>query len=436
MLADSGASVNTISEKVFKMLNPKPTLENCQTKIIPYGKKDSVPVLGRFKGTIKSKTATVTTNICIVPDDEECLLSWKMSQELNLLQVHESVRTVKSRDDELIAEYSDLFTGLGKLKDVQVKLHIDKEVPPVAQQYRRVPFHVRKDIEEQIKKDLERDVIEKSVGPTPWVSPVVVVPKPNSPGKVRVCVDMRCPNTAIKRERHNSPTLVELTTILAGSTVFSKVDLNQGYNQLELSEESRYITTFATHPGLFRYKCLNFGINSAAEVFQETIRQAVSGLPGVINISDDILIHGCGPEEHDSNLKGLFQLMREKGLTLNPEKCVFNQASIEFFGHVFSGQGITPSEAKLSSIMDMPSPKNATELKEELKKATTLSYFNPRAQTELYVDASPVGLCAVLCQSEEQGNPRVVQFASRSLTPTEQRYSQTKRVKLCYHMVM
>lgn len=70
-------------------------------------------------------------------------------------------------------------------------------------------------------------------------------------GKVRICVDMcvdMCaPNTAIKRDHHASPTLHELMTILTGSTVFSKIDLNQGYNHLEITPESRYITTFATH---------------------------------------------------------------------------------------------------------------------------------------------------------------------------------------------
>ena len=65
---------------------------------------------------------------------------------------------------------------------------------------------------------------------------------------------MRAANKAIKRKRHPTPTLNELKTILSGANVFSKLDLNQGYNQLELAEESRYITTFATHLGLYRYK--------------------------------------------------------------------------------------------------------------------------------------------------------------------------------------
>ncbi len=70
----------------------------------------------------------------------------------------------------------------------------------------------------------------------------MVAPKPKSPGQVRVCVDMRQANQAIKRERHVTPTIKEIIGDLNGAKVFSKLDLNQGYNQLELAPESRYIT--------------------------------------------------------------------------------------------------------------------------------------------------------------------------------------------------
>ena len=58
----------------------------------------------------------------------------------------------------------------------------------------------------------------------------------------------------------------EMTGDLNGARIFSELDLNQGYNQLELALESRYMTTFSTHMGLMRYKRINFGISSAAEI--------------------------------------------------------------------------------------------------------------------------------------------------------------------------
>lgn len=84
------------------------------------------------------------------------------------------------------------------------------------------------------------------------MSPIVVAPKPKSPGKVRVYVDMRQANKAVKREHHVTPTVTEMTGYLNGARGFSKLDLNQGYNLLERAPVSRYITTFSTHMGLMR----------------------------------------------------------------------------------------------------------------------------------------------------------------------------------------
>ena len=82
---------------------------------------------------------------------------------------------------------------------------------------------------------------------------------------------MRRANKAIERERHVTPTMEEIIVKLNGAKVFSKLDLNQGYHQIEIQKESRPITTFSTHKGLYRYKRLNFGMASAAEVFQNII---------------------------------------------------------------------------------------------------------------------------------------------------------------------
>ena len=185
------------------------------------------------------------------------------------------------------------------------------------------------------------------------MSPLVVVPKPKSPGQVRVCVDMRRANVAIKRERHITPTINEIIHDLNGACVFSKLDLNQGYNQLELDESSRYITTFSSHIGLWQYKRLSFGINSAAEVFQNAIREALNGIEGVINISDDILIYGRTQQEHDRNLRMCFERLREKGLTLNSTKCVFNKSSLDFFGFTFTKDGMKVDDKKVSGVMNL-----------------------------------------------------------------------------------
>ncbi|XP_033112370.1 uncharacterized protein LOC117113191 [Anneissia japonica] len=90
--------------------------------------------------------------------------------------------------------------------------------------------------------------IEPVKGPTPWVSPIVTPPKKH--GGIRICIDMREANKAIKRERYPMPTIEELITELNGATLFSTLDLSAVYHQFELDDESRVIMTFTTHRGL------------------------------------------------------------------------------------------------------------------------------------------------------------------------------------------
>ena len=190
------------------------------------------------------------------------------------------------------------FTG------VEITLHIDTEISPVAQKARRIPFHLRKKVEQELLTLEQQNIIEKVDGSTPWVSPLVVIPKKN--GDVRLCVDMRMANKAIKRERHPVPTVDDLIHTLNGATVFSKLDLQAGYHQLTLAPECRYITTFATHKGLYRYARLNFGTNSTSEIFQKVIAEQICHILGVLNINDDVMVFGKTQAEHDDSLNAVF----------------------------------------------------------------------------------------------------------------------------------
>ena len=172
-----------------------------------------------------------------------------------------------------------------------------------------------------------------------------------------------------------------------------------------------------------------------------------------------------------------------RGLTLAAEKCTFEQSEIQFLGHTFSENGLSPSKDKIEALLNMPAPRNQSDIRsllgmanfiknyatvthnlrlltkkesswewtekhesslDQLKKCLTsdpaLAYYNPKLETEVYVDASPVGISAILMQKEANSEKRVnVHFASRALTTTEQRYSQIKREGLavvwaCEHL--
>ena len=97
---------------------------------------------------------------------------------------------------------------------------------------------------------------------------------------------MRRANEAVVRERHSIPFIDEILEDMTGATVFSKLDLKWGYHQIELTPESRSLTMFVSHTGLWRYKRLMFGILSTPEIYQHIISQVLQGIPGVHNISE------------------------------------------------------------------------------------------------------------------------------------------------------
>lgn len=183
-----------------------------------------------------------------------------------------------------------VFDGERKLKGYQVKLRVNLNVPTVAQPVRRTPFSLRDKVKKKVEELVSKDSIEPLNGPTPWVSPVVLVSKQND--EIRLFVDMRRANEAIIRKRYPVPTVDEVLQSINQSIVFSKLDLKQGYHHLELHLHFRSVTNFFTHCGLFQYKRLMFGTSSAPEVYQQVIQQALSDCKGVANISDDIIVHG------------------------------------------------------------------------------------------------------------------------------------------------
>ena len=150
------------------------------------------------------------------------------------------------------------------------------------------------------------------------------------------------------------------------ASVFSKLDLKWGYHQIELSEESRPITTFVTHKGLFRYKRLMFGITSALEKYQQVIQQVLNDCSGTANISDDVIFHGSDTAEHDERLKNVLTRLRVKGLTLNEEKCVFHMPKLTFMGLVLSKQGAGPTEEKVKAVNEAREPQTVSEIKSSL----------------------------------------------------------------------
>ena len=107
------------------------------------------------------------------------LLGKQTATKLGMMKVGIDVGAVTSHAEQFRHVFPVLFTGLGKMKDTQITLHIDPSVTPVAQPLRRTPFHFRERVEGKLKQLIELDIIEPVAGPTPWVNPTVIAPKRN-----------------------------------------------------------------------------------------------------------------------------------------------------------------------------------------------------------------------------------------------------------------
>lgn len=484
---DSGTTVNIIDEHGFRLIESRPTLLPSSIKIYPYQSNVPLRILGSFDCKIEANEHSVFDRLYVAEGKHGSLLSRATAESLDLLRIGPSVNTLDATSvpstsaplpndklNEILSKHDAVFKGLGKLENFEVKLHVNPEVTPVQQPIRRIPYHTRKKVSAETQRLLDLDVIERVSGPTSWINPIVAVPKGD---KIRLCLDMRRANEAIIRERHVIPTMMDILPDLHGAKYFCKIDLREGYHQLCLAKESRPLTCFATHEGLFQYKRLIYGVNTAFEVFQKQIELVISGIPGAKNISDDVLIWGKDVDETLSRLNQVLQRFSENNLKINLDKCTLLASELIYSGVNLSSEGVSPDKERVRAIVECKAPTNASEvrsflgvvnfckqflpdfstvtaplrlltkknkkfvwgtaqqtafetLKTQLTSSTVMSYYNPDAVTKLTVDASPFGLGGILSQEQPDGSFRPVAYGSRALNNVESRYSQIEREAL------
>lgn len=181
MIIDSGASCNVVDKQLWeklKLQKIKCQSKKCEKILYGYGNSNPLKTIGTFVAEICTRDRQITAEFVVIEGQGQPLLGKDSAEQLGVLKLGHEINTVKSQpDSDIVREFRDCFTGFGKLKDFQLNIPIDKTVRPVAQQVRRVPFQLRDKLENKLQELEELDIIERVEGPTPWVSPVVVIPK-------------------------------------------------------------------------------------------------------------------------------------------------------------------------------------------------------------------------------------------------------------------
>ena len=167
--------------------------------------------------------------------------------------------------DVIYKKYDECFGKIGMLK-TSYCIELKDDVTPVIVPPRKIPVALKDRLKEELTKMEDMGVIEKVEKATDWVNALVVAEKPN--GKLRICLDPRPLNKAIKRQHYRLPTSEEIFSMMTGAQVFSKIDASNGYWQIPVDERSSDLLTFATVFGRYKFKRMPFGIHSASEIFK------------------------------------------------------------------------------------------------------------------------------------------------------------------------
>ena len=459
---DTGAQCNVLPKTVYDKITTMPLLPSL-ARLESYSKTCIKPV-GRCELTCWVRGHKHQVLFQVVDGSYTPLLGRKSCEQLGLVQ---RISTIGSKG--ILDEFPEVFQGLGCLPG-KYHISVDPSVQPVVHPPRGIPHSKRDPLKKELDCMENVGIIEKVPlnEPADWVSSLVCVDKPD--GSIRVCLDPRDLNRAIKREHYRLPLVEDITSSCAGATLFSTLDAEKAFYQIQLDEESSRLLTFNTPFGRYRYLRMPMGIKSAPEVYQRRMKQVFEGIQGVKVIMDDIIItYGSTQDEHDTRLRDVLERARDNNLRLKKSKCHIQKEEVKFHGHIFTRDSLKPDPEKVRAVVDMPRPTDKAgvqrllgmvnyvskfipnmsdltsplrellhqdvewhwegqhetgfeKVKEALAHSPVLGYYDTKKELTLQVDASSTGLGAALIQ---EGQP--IAYASKALRPTQRNYAQIEK---------
>ena len=388
----------------------------------------------------------------------------------------------KLKVKELLLQYHDIFALCDEeLGETDIVTHsIDTGMsPPVKSTPRRLPYALRKELEEELETLLRTGCVEPSV--SPYSSPLVLVRKKT--GVLRVCDDYRALNQNTVADRYPIPHVDDLVDMVGKkhAKVFSCLDLMRGYHQVQMEENAMPKTAFTCHLGLYQYRRMPFGLTNAPATFQRLMGKLFGGREWeyVYVYLDDILIASQLVQEHLDHLQKVAQRLRDVGLHLRPEKCVYATQQVEFLGYTLTAEGVRPNQKNVETVVDFPKLKSSKdvrrflgmanfyrrhiqgmgamcrplteltkkekgsgnpvpfvwteecqkafeEVKRSLSSAPLLQPPDWEKEFFLWTDASLLGFGAVLEQETTEGKQAPIAYASRATTAAEKKYGMTE----------
>ena len=265
MQIDTGARCNVISQNVLKQMKIKTALKKTESKLKSYSGHTIKPI-GSIRLPCYFNNNIYDIDFQVIEQAAPTILGSETCQKSGLVQrMYKLDNPVENVDNsDIKTEYSDLFEGIGHLPGKH-KIHVDPNVTPVVHPPRQIPISMRDKVKDELSRMEREGIIKKVTKPTSWVNSMVVGTKPN--GSIRICIDPRDLNKAVKRQHYPLLTVDDVVSRMPNAKVFSKIDCTSGFWQLELDNESSKLCTFNTPFGRYRYLRLPFGIKCASELY-------------------------------------------------------------------------------------------------------------------------------------------------------------------------
>ena len=257
---------------------------------------------------------------------------------------------------------------------------------------------------------------------SPWSSGLHLVPKKD--GTLRPCGDYRRLNARTSGDAYPLPHIHDFAANIAGSTVFSKIDLVKGYHQVPVHRKDIQKTAISTPFGLFEFQRMPFGLKTSAQTFQRLMDSVTAKLPGVFVYIDDILVASATAKQHESDLRQLFCALRRFGLVINESKCVFGARSLQFLGHTVSAEGISPQRDKVVAVQKFAQPQTVKALQRFLGLVNFYCRFLP-------------GIAAVMRPLTDalSGAPRQLKWTAEMTEAFRETKQRLARATLLFHPI-
>lgn len=278
----------------------------------------------------------------------------------------------------ILEEFSDVFaepTSLPPQRQIEHGIDLyDNAKPPPLIRYRYSPLQLE-EIETQVKTLLERGFIEPSI--SAFGAPVLLIKKRE--GDFRFCVDYRRLNAISKPQAFLFPMPEELLDRLGKATVYSKIDLRNGYFQIRIKEADAHKTGFLTHVGHYQFRVMPFGLASAPATFQSLMQQVFKEYlyDFVVIFLDDILVYSSTKKDHDKHLRLVLEALKKNKLYAKREKCDFYMEELVYLGYKITSKGIATDPDKVAAICDWMTPRNLKETRSFLGMAQFYRKFIP-----------------------------------------------------------